>query len=65
MYFPPFFHPLSIIFFPNKLFAIFLPPPRPGGGGQTEKYTPLDLFKSYPKKNVIPSSRVLQQTFFL
>ena len=38
MHFPYFFHPLSIIFFPNMLFVhIFAT----RGGGQTEKYTPL------------------------
>ena len=34
--FPPFFHPLSIIFSPTWHLAIFLPPP-PGGGGVKQK----------------------------
>ena len=42
MHFPPFFLPLSIIFPPYVSFGhIFAPSPL-GGGGQTEKYTPMD-----------------------
>ena len=40
--FPPFFHPLSIIFIPLcDIWAYFCPPRRRGGGAQTEKYIPL------------------------
>ena len=42
MHFPPFFHPFSIIVFPNLLFCnIFAPlPPRPGGGVKQKNIHP-------------------------
>ena len=39
----PLFYPLSIIFFPQP---VIFPYFSPGGGGQTEKYTPLRYFGS-------------------
>ena len=47
MHFPPFFHHLSIIFFPQHIiWPYFCPLPRAGGGRQTEKYTPLLYYAS-------------------
>ena len=43
MNFPPFFHPLLVVFFPNMLFGHILAPPGGGGGVEQKIYTPAHI----------------------
>ena len=51
MYFPPFFHPLSIIFFSTQhvIWSYFFPP-GPGGGVKQKIYTPESFTRYIEKK---------------